>query len=367
MKAQRAMQAGVHRNARILIVDDQEANIHLLEGILGRAGYAELRGVTDPRDVTLLYAEFQPDLVLLDLHMPHLDGYAVMEKLRLLIPADAYLPILVLTADVAADARQRALSSGAKDFLTKPFDATEVLLRVRNLLETRFLHRQLWDHNQTLEGRVRQRTWQLEEARLEILERLALAAEFRDDDTGQHTQRVGKNATLLARVLGLPDARVELIGRAAPLHDVGKIGIPDHILLKPGALTADEFEVMKTHTTIGARILGGSRSPLLQMAEEIALTHHERWDDAGYPRGLSGDEIPIEGRIVAVADAFDAMTHDRPYRKARPDHEAWEILRRGAESQWDRRMVEAFESVSAGTREEGTIAPRPLSIGQVPS
>ena len=332
------------KQSRILIIDDQEANVRVLEGFLKRAGYVTVRGTTDSRRALPLFADFGPDLILLDLHMPHLDGFEVMDRLGPLISKGAYLPILVLTADITQEAKQKALGMGAKDFLTKPFDATEALLRIRNLLETRFLHLQLQDHNLLLEQKVRERTQELEEARIEILERLAHAAEFRDDTTGQHTQRVGLTAVRIAHVLNLPEDQVELIQRAAPLHDVGKIGIPDPILLKPSKLTNEEFEIMKTHTTIGAKILSGSRFPLLKMAEEIALTHHERWDGAGYPQGLKEHAIPLAGRIVAVADSFDAMTNDRPYRKALSPRETWAILSDGAGTQWDATVIEAFSS-----------------------
>jgi len=342
---------GSLKDARILIVDDQEANVRLLEGILRRAeGYTNIRSTTDPREVLRHYAEFWPDLILLDLHMPHVDGFEVMDALRPFVPAGAYLPILVLTADVTPEAKQRALSGGARDFLTKPFDATEVGLRIRNLLETRFLHLMLQHQNEMLEERVRERTRDLEAARIEVLERLAAAAEYRDDMTGKHTQRVGEIAAVLAKTLGVPAAELDLIRRAAPLHDVGKIGIPDMILLKPGPLTPEEFEVMKTHTTIGARILSGSQFPLLKLAEEIALTHHERWDGTGYPQGLKGEAIPLAGRIVAVADTYDAMTSDRPYRKALPSKEALRVLRDGAGTQWDGSMVEAFASTEVGRK-----------------
>lgn len=344
------------KKARILIVDDQEANVRLLERILQHAGYTNLQSTTSARQVLPLYNNTPPDLILLDLRMPHLDGFGVMRQLEPQILPGTYLPILVLTADITAEAKQQALGNGAKDFLTKPFDPTEVLLRIRNLLETRFLHLQLQNQNQILEVKVRERTRELEEARIEILERLARAAEYRDDDTGQHTQRVGRTSALLARTLGLPDAQVELIRRAAPLHDVGKIGIPDRILLKPEKLGPAEFEVMKTHTTIGAAILSGSRFPLLQLAEKIALTHHERWDGGGFPQGLRGEEIPIEARIVAVADAFDAMIFDRPYRKALSTEEAWEILWDGAGTQWDEHVVEALALTQAGTKDVEAMA-----------
>ena len=346
------MQANRLSAARIVIVDDEPANVRLLERILQHAGYTDLTSTTDPREALALCKETEPDLILLDLHMPHVDGFGVMAELRPLIVDGNYLPVLILTADITPEAKQRALSGGAKDFLTKPFDPPEVLLRIKNLLDTRFLHLQLQNQNLILEEKVRVRTRELEEARLEILDRLARAAEFRDDATGEHTRRVGETAAALAGTLGLRAAEVELIGRAAPLHDVGKIGIPDAILLKPDRLTVEEFDVMKTHTTIGAEILSGSRFPLLQLAQQIALTHHERWDGAGYPRGLKGEAIPLVGRIVAVADAFDAMTHDRPYRKALSTQEAWEILWEGAGAQWDAGLVEALASTQAAVKGE---------------
>jgi putative two-component system response regulator len=192
-----------------------------------------------------------------------------------------------------------------------------------------------------LEHRVKARTADLEEAQLEILERLALAAEFRDDETGQHTQRVGRTAAILARALDLPSEQVKLIQGGAPLHDMGKLGIPDEILRKPGKLTVEEFEVMKTHTTIGAQILSGSRFPILQKAEEIALTHHERWDGTGYA-GLAGERIPLSGRIVALADVFDALTNDRVYRKAMPLEEALAEIELQRGRHFDPEMVDAF-------------------------
>ncbi len=344
------------RRAVILVVDDEEANVLLLTRLLEQAGYSGVLSTTDPRQVLPLYRAASPDLILLDLHMPHLDGFAVMEHLGPHIPAGSYLPVLILTADITPEAKRRALAAGAKDFLTKPFDSTEVLLRIRNLLETRRLHRQLQEHNRLLEEKVRERTRELEEARIEILERLAVAAEYRDDATGRHTRRVGQTAALLARALGLPEAQVELIRRAAPLHDIGKIGVPDGILLKPGPLTVEEFEMMKAHTVIGARILSGSRVPLLQMAEEIALTHHERWDGRGYPRGPRGEQIPLAGRIVAVADAFDAMTSGRPYRPSLSPDEVWALLWAGAGTQWEERLIRAFAAIMAQRPVEGVHA-----------
>jgi putative two-component system response regulator len=331
------------KNARILIVDDQEPNIRLLQRFLTPAGYVNLKSITDPRTVLDVYQEFQPDLILLDLHMPHLNGLAVMKLLKLRIPADAYLPILVLTADVLAKTKQEALSTGAKDFLTKPFDGIEVLLRIHNLLETRFLYIELQLYNETLETKVRERTRELEEAQGEMLERLAHASESRDDDTGRHTQRVGELSAALARAAGVPEERCALIRRAATLHDIGKIGIPDGILLKPGKLTTEEFAQMKTHTKIGADILGGSHFPMLQLAEEIALYHHEKWDGTGY-YGIAGEAIPLAARIVMVADVFDVLTHARPYKEAWTIEEALAEIEDKKGRMFDPRLAELFLS-----------------------
>jgi len=339
------MQEGDLRQSRILIVEDEGTNVRVLERLLQHDGYSALVATTDSREAVSLFREFEPDLVLLDLHMPHLDGFQVMEELRPLVPREEYLPILMLTGDLTPAVRERALSAGARDFLTKPFEATEVLLRIRNLLETRFLHRQLKHHNVTLESRVRARTQELAEAQAEILYRLALAAEFRDDVTGRHAERVGVLSALIGGELDLHPDDVELLRRAAPLHDVGKIGIPDVILMKPGPLSPAEFEVMKSHTVIGGRILSGSRYPLLQVAQQIALSHHEFWDGRGYTPGIRGEGIPLVGRIVSVADTFDCFTHERPYKRAASSGEAVEEILRERGRQFDPRVVDAFMRV----------------------
>ncbi len=218
--------------------------------------------------------------------------------------------------------------------------------RAAAIRRVQHLHLQVEAQNAVLEKRVRERTRELEETHVEMLDRLAVAAEFRDDATGQHIKRVGQMSSVLAQDLGLPPEQVELIRRAAPLHDVGKIGIPDYILLKPGRLTLEEFDVIKTHATIGARILSGGRFPLLRLAEEIALTHHERWDGTGYPRGLRGEAIPLSGRIVALADTFDALTAPRSYRKTRSVEEAVWTIQRAAGTQFDPRVVDAFMALT---------------------
>jgi putative two-component system response regulator len=283
----------------------------------------------------------------MDLQMPHVDGFALLKQLRSRIPAGAFVPVLVLTSDNSKKTRQQALSLGAKDFLTKPFDIEEALLRIYNLLETRLLNVELQNYSLTLEERVLARTRDLELAQLEILQRLALAAEYRDDCTGRHTQRVGTLAAVLGRAIGLPADQIELIRMSAPLHDVGKIGIPDGVLLKPSRLTDAEYIQIKRHTEIGRLILSGSNFAILQMAERIALYHHERWDGNGYHK-LAGETIPLEARIVSVADVFDVITHDRPYKQAQSAEFAIGCLRRESGKQFDPSLIEVFCQLVVG-------------------
>lgn len=321
--------------ARILIVDDEPANVRFLERLLAKQGYTEVASCSDSRAVADQLARCPPDLLLLDLHMPGVSGFEILDQLRDTATVDESIPVIVLTADATSGAKLKALESGATDFLTKPLDATEVVLRIRNHLRTRFLHLRI-------EERVAERTQEVEQGQIESLERLAQAAEFRDDDTGQHTRRVGQMSALLAASLGFAPKQVELIRRAAPLHDVGKIGIPDAILNKPGPLSPEEMAVMRTHTTIGGNILSAGKSNLVCIAEQIARTHHERWDGTGYPCGLKAESIPLAGRIVALADVFDALSSDRPYRTAWPEERVREEIRRGMGSHFDPTMTEAF-------------------------
>jgi putative two-component system response regulator len=344
------------QNAKLLIVDDDAMNVLLLEDVLGQAGYRHIQSTTDPCKTLDLCRAFSPDLILLDMMMPVMDGLAVMEQMKWECQGRIDVPILMLTADISPQAKRRALASGAKDFLIKPFDAIELLQRIGNLLETRFLYLDLQRQNQTLDDRVQARTAelesaqkrivdyarQLEETQNETLERLARAGEFRDDDTGQHTRRVGETTVLLAQRLGFPSERIRWLQQAARLHDVGKIGISDLILLKPGKLSDEEFGIMKAHTTIGAELLQGGNSELFQMAHRIAGSHHERWDGGGYPKGLRGEEIPLEARIVSLADVFDALTHVRPYKAAWTVEAAVAEIERQSGSQFDPRVVEQF-------------------------
>lgn len=303
------------KSAKIMIVDDEPGNIHVLERMLKKAGYERVESTSDSRNALEIYNNFSPDLILLDIKMPHVDGFEVMEQLKT-YEQDNYLPILMLTALADPKTRLRALKKGAKDFLTKPFDMAETLFRVRNMLDVRLLHNQVRNQNRVLEEQVEERTRELNKSHIETIHRLARAAEYRDDETSMHTVRMGLLSVRLAHGIGLSPYECGLLNKASPMHDIGKIGIPDRILLKPGKLTPDEWEIMKTHSQIGADIFSGSHSELLQMSEVIALTHHERWDGTGYPRGLKEDEIPLVGRIVALCDVFDALTSDRPYKKA---------------------------------------------------
>ncbi|HXG45118.1 MAG TPA: HD domain-containing phosphohydrolase [Gemmatimonadales bacterium] len=332
-------------DARILVVDDEEANLSVLRRVLAAAGFNQVFTEQDGRLVVQRFLELAPDLVLLDLHLPGRDGFAILEEIGNLSRGEQFVPVLVLTGDHAPETRQRALALGAKDFLNKPFDLSETLLRIRNLVETRFLYRELAGRNERLEVAVQERTRELHDSQVEMLERLAAAAEFRDDETGDHTRRVGRLAADLAERLGQSPREVELLRRAAPLHDVGKIGIPDRILLKPDRLTPEEFDIIKQHTIIGARILARGRSPLLQLAERIALSHHERWDGTGYPNGVAGSNIPLEARIVAVADFYDALTNTRPYRPALPKDRVRAMVRAGRGSHFDPVVVDAFEEI----------------------
>ena len=328
--------------AHILVIDDEEANLRLIRGMLAHAGYRNVTALKDARDFEAHIAHSEPDLVIVDLHMPHRDGFSVIAALQPRIAND-HLPVLVITGDISSEARHRALALGARDFLTKPFDLTEMTLRVRNQLETRLLYQDLRKQNRALLEAIHGRTQELEHTRIEMIERLAIAAEYRDDDTSRHTARVGSMSARLATILGMTESEVRLMQRSAPLHDVGKIGIPDALLRKRSSLSGDEMALMQTHTTIGANILHGSEAPLLQLAEVIALSHHERWDGCGYPHRLGKEDIPIAGRIVAVADAFDALTNDRPYRRAQTREDALREIVRNRGTQFDPLVVDALE------------------------
>jgi len=273
-----------------------------------------------------------------------LDGIEVMERLSTNLEGD-YLPVLVLTAQTDMETRMRALEAGARDFLTKPFNHFEVLLRVRNLLETRYYFNGLRDRGDVLERRVRERTREVRETQLEVVRRLGRAGEYRDNETGAHVIRMSQSCQLVALKLGFNEDYADELLHATPMHDVGKIGIPDSILLKPGKLDPDEWEIMKTHTTIGGEIIGDHASEVLRLAKVIALTHHENWDGSGYPSGLKGTDIPVEARIASVCDIFDALTSERPYKKAWPVNDAMAFLDEQAGIKIDPDVLAAFRDV----------------------
>ncbi|MEX0716970.1 MAG: HD domain-containing phosphohydrolase [Planctomycetaceae bacterium] len=351
------------KQSRILIVDDESLNIDVVRGYLEIDGYRNIQATEDAIEALPLLAEFRPDLVLLDIHMPHLSGLQILQAIR----ADSEystIPVLILTGSSTSSTKLEALQGGATDLLSKPVHREELLARIRNVLIGKAYQDQLSRHSEELEEAVRRRTADLEASRREVIHCLARAAEYRDDDTGQHILRVGRYARIIAAQLGFVAERLEVLELAAQLHDVGKIGIPDAILLKPGKLSPEEYDLMQKHcgfgkkivdclpadeaqiarghAELGASIMDVGGSPILKLAKRIALTHHERWDGSGYPLGLAGEDIPLEGRITAVADVFDALCSKRSYKPAFPLEKSFRILEEGRGSHFDPAVVDAF-------------------------
>lgn len=332
------------RAARILIVDDNETNVELIRSLLEDDGYENLESTTSSLDGLALYlgASEPYDLLLLDLRMPDLDGIAFLQAIREAQPGVAH-PVIILSAQADQRSREQALSAGVRDYLTKPIIVWEVLHRVRNALSLQLLWRQTQELNRELEERVARRTIELEDTRREVIRRLATAGEFRDNDTGQHVERMSQYAYVLAVAAGMSEEEARALRDAAPLHDIGKIAIPDAILLKEGPLTDQEWVTMRRHAEIGGAILDGSGFALLELAREIAVSHHERWDGSGYPNGLAGSAIPLSGRIVTIADVFDALTSKRPYKRAWSVEEALGFLKENAGKLFDPQLVTLFE------------------------
>ncbi len=316
----------------LLVVDDVPENIDVLSGIL-RPHY-RVKYATNGPDTLEICASSPPSLVLLDVMMPGMCGHEVCRRLKA-DPRTRDIPVIFLTALTETRDEEIGLALGAVDYLHKPCKPAIVLHRVR-------IHLELHNQNLALENKVRERTRELEETRLQIIRRLGRAGEYRDNETGFHVVRMSQTAGLLARAAGVPEAYSDLLVEAAPMHDIGKIGIPDHILLKPGKLTPEEWEIMKTHAAIGAEILGEHDSDLLQLARIVALNHHERWDGTGYPNGLSGENIPLVGRIVSIADVFDALTSERPYKKAWSVADASAYIRDQAGTAFDPNLALLF-------------------------
>jgi putative two-component system response regulator len=326
------------QTAKILIVDDEPDIGRIISSWLSMAGYGCVTATTGEQALELLQSQsFQ--LVVSDIMMPGMSGIDLLTFIKDLFPEVAV--ILVTGVDDRKTAIM-TLELGAYGYVIKPFDRNEILINVANALERRRLTLMSREYEQSLESEVREKTREIREREEEIVLRLISASGFRDDETGAHIRRIGLYASVIAKDIGWNQDSVSDIRLAAAMHDVGKIGIPDSILLKPGKLTSEEFEVMKKHTTIGAQLLGSSNIPLLHMAKEIALSHHEKWDGSGYPDGLVGEAIPDSGRIVALADVYDALVMDRVYRPAFPEPEALAMMTSNKGTYFDPRMFDRF-------------------------
>ncbi|MBI5164983.1 MAG: response regulator [Magnetospirillum sp.] len=326
----------------VQIVDDNETNLVLLSQIVRRvADDLEIETFLDPVAALDACTARMPDMILVDYMMPDVDGHEFVRRVRAM-PPSREVPIVMVTAAGERPVRQKALELGATDFLAKPVDPSEVKARLLNLLALRRSHLRLKDQNRWLADEVRKATKVIADREEELIVRLSKAAEFRDPETGAHIHRMAYYSKLIAVNLGLDEVTCDFILRAAPMHDVGKLGIPDGILLKPGRLDRHEFEVMQRHAAIGHDILCGSESALIRLGAEIALSHHEKWDGSGYPKKLAGEAIPLNGRIVAVADVFDALTSERPYKKAWTLEDARALLVDGRGSHFDPACVDAF-------------------------
>lgn len=317
----------------LLVVDDTPFNIDVLRGVLAST-YTIKVATHGEKALALAKSHPQPELVLLDVMMPGMDGYEVCRRLK----ADELtrdIPVVFVTSMSEVEDERKGFESGAVDYITKPISPPLVQARVAT-------HLRLYRHERQLTELVRERTRELEETRLEIIHRLGRAAEFKDDETGQHVIRMSHYTRIIAEAAGMTAEDVEVLFHAAPMHDIGKIGIPEAILLKPGKLTPEEWTVMKRHPAIGAGIIGSHPHPLLNTARIVALTHHEKWDGSGYPRGLAGEQIPLVGRIVAIADVFDALTSERPYKHAWSVEDSVAYLQQHAGSHFDQRLVALF-------------------------
>ncbi len=326
-------------NRRILLVDDTKANIDILVQTL-KQDYKLGVALTGAKAIEYTKAN-RLDLILLDILMPEMDGFEVCQRLKE-NPATRSVPIIFITAIDDPQHKKKGLEIGAVDYITKPFDISEVRARVKTHLSLKITQEELSNRNLILEEKIRERTRELKETQVEIIKRLSLASKYRDNGTGQNVTRISRMARILGLAAGLTPEDAETLALSSMLHDAGKIGIADAILLKKGPLTDDEWKTMKKHTTIGSRLLSGSRSRLIQDAETIALTHHEKWDGSGYNQGLKGEEIPLISRIVGICDVFDALISERPYKQAWPVEQAFREIERKSGTDFDPRLVQLF-------------------------
>ena len=353
------------RNAKIMIIDDEELVIRVVKRFLATDGYSNFVTLSNPRDAFSVIQKEKPDVVLLDIMMPHVTGLDLL-KMRQYSPEFHHIPFIILSATSESQVKRDALRLGATDFLAKPVDSSDLTVRVRNSLVVKRHHDTLANYANELERQVKLRTKQIERSREQIIHCLARAAEYRDNETGAHVIRVGKYSGVIAQELGFSEEYCHQIELAAQLHDVGKIGIPDSVLLNPGRLNTEEFDVMKTHCSLGVEIMeplaetqgegevvrrhaevggfimDGVDSPMLELAALIARTHHEKWDGTGYPKGTAGELIPIEGRITCVADVYDALCSERPYKKAFPVEKCLEIMLSERGTRFDPIVLDAF-------------------------
>ncbi|NOQ35686.1 MAG: response regulator [Methylococcaceae bacterium] len=325
----------------IVLIDDVQLNLTLLWHLVKRIDGYNSVSFLDPQEALAWCIENEYELVIVDYMMPEMNGIEFIKELKG-CPAKKDAPVLMVTANDQIDVRYTALEAGATDFLNKPIDKTEFMIRVRNMLALRSHERKLADKAQWLADEVEKATKEIREREDELIHRLSKAAEYRDPETGSHIKRMSWYSKHIAAQLGFSSVEQALILEAAPMHDIGKVGIPDAILLKPGRLDSAEFELMKEHAKIGYEILSGSASQLMQMAADIALTHHEKYDGSGYPNGLKGEDISIYGRIIAVADVFDALTSSRPYKKAWPTEDAMNYLKENSGKHFDPLCIDAF-------------------------
>lgn len=321
------------QNKRVLVVDDTPDNIDVIANVL-RPHYNVMAAPNGTVALKIAFSDSPPDLILLDVMMPAIDGYQVCRELKS-NPTTQHIPVIFVTAKTETVDEEIGFKVGGVDYITKPISPTLLLARVKT-------HLSLFDQSQLLRALVEERTAEIFETRLEVIRKLGKAAEFKDNETGMHVIRMSYYSKLLAQQIGMDEEWCEVLFQAAPMHDIGKIGIPDAVLLKPGKLDAEEWTEMKRHSEYGAEILGDHPSPIMSMAREVALYHHEKWNGTGYPNGLNGEEIPLSARIVAIADVYDALSSERPYKKAWEESRIIELLESEKGEHFDPKLIPAF-------------------------